>query len=199
MAEPSCETKKRYICFLDMDGLIADFISGACAVHGVANPYMYIPPGDYRDLADLLQMSPERFWGPLSGAKFWADLPKTPDADKILTIVKWYVDVKDIGVLSYPARNTDCVRGKTLWLERHMPELANRYVYTPNKYFCAAQNHILIDDFSKNTTEFNQAGGQAFLYPRLWNELHSRASSALSCLNTYLADVTQKPLRSLPA
>ena len=74
--------------YIDMDGVVADFVAGACRVHG--RTISEEADADTRDFYkswlvtdnEIVQhcMTTEEFWSPINalGAKFWEDLPVYP-------------------------------------------------------------------------------------------------------------------------
>lgn len=176
--------------FLDMDGILVDFVEGACVLHGRPNPYGETK-GQY-DLDVVFGMTPEEFWSPMD-YNFWAGLPKTHDSHLIVDMVKAYFPDEKLAILSSPSKmNTGhCVAGKTHWIQTHLPFLARSYIYAPKKKFLGAPGRVLIDDFEKNIEGFTAAGGQAFLYPRPWNSRHAESDQALVLLEAFLKEVTK--------
>lgn len=178
---------------LDMDGVVADFIAGACAVHGrESSPY--IAGQSYFDEetnteADIEPLfgfeSKSAFWKPME-EEWWANLPKTPECDDIVATILRYFEPKDVAVLSAPSRNLGSMPGKIRWLTKNIPFLDRQFIFAPSKKFCAGPGRILIDDRDKNTQEFIKAGGQAFLFPRPWNSRHEDEGVAVQLLDEYL-------------
>lgn len=160
--------------FLDMDGVLCDFVSAACSFHGRENPYLdynIAAHGEW-SLEKLLNIEPERFWRPL-GYHFWRNLHWTPDGKKILDIVESIFGRENICLLSSPCDTTGCVQGKLDWIAEQMPDYRRRFLIGPPKEFAAGPNRVLIDDSDLNFQKFTDAGGKAFLVPRPWNRHHS--------------------------
>lgn len=103
------------------------------------------------------------------GYKFWAELEKTEEADKIVDLVVKKVGVKNMCFLSSPCRTIGCMDGKKRWLLDHYQHLAGQVLFGNKKEFCANPEHLLIDDYDENIKKFREAGGQAILFPRPWN------------------------------
>jgi 5'(3')-deoxyribonucleotidase len=158
---------------LDMDGVIADFVAGACAHHGIANPWDRPEMlGEWDFMKALPEgMSATTFWGSL-GLDFWANLDKTSEADELVEYLEQRFGEENICILSSPCLTPGCVEGKLLWIKKHYPRLARSYLFGPRKEFCARPNTLLIDDLDHNVWKFREHGGAAILFPRPWNSSH---------------------------
>ena len=173
---------------LDMDGVLSDFISGACSVHSKSDPYEGgCNLGDY-DIAALLEMTPGDFWLPM-GKDFWASLPPFPEAFELVAFLESLFGQENICILSSPNLNPESMQGKLEWIERHFPKYRRQYLFGPRKQFCAGLGHILIDDHDVNVQVFNDAGGVGVLYPRPWNSRHglSRVQSLEHVMHSVLS------------
>ena len=168
--------------FVDLDGIVADFVGGVFKLHGLdpESPSLLFK-GSY-DIARVLGMSIEDFWGHLdSDETFWASLEKTSDADEIMNLVEQRAQsTGDIYFLSSPARNPRCHYGKAQWVSKHYPKYINRLILTGHKHFLAGRDRVLIDDSDENCKKFSAERGKSLLYPRPWNSKHLFSSQALS-------------------
>lgn len=151
--------------FLDQDGVICDLIGGIEIMMGVELDHTQ---GSI-DFMKELGMSPEEFWNSMS-VENWASLPKMPDADEILELVRPYKPVILSANTTYGT--TNCVAGKIEWLKRNVPDYYedDRWFFGKAKYKLAYPGAILIDDYTYNTEKWEKAGGEAILVPRPWNE-----------------------------
>ncbi len=160
---------------LDMDGVVADFTAGACMVHDKPDPYLNPKNlGDY-DIAAIMEIPTNDFWLPM-GHEFWANLPLTQEANGIVANLSSMFGLENICILSSPNLNHESLTGKLYWIEKHLPAFKRRYLLGPRKQFCAAANHILVDDHDHNVNGFKEAGGNAFLYGRPWNSKHNMSA-----------------------
>jgi len=170
----------------DMDGVLADFVSGAAKAHHRESPYLY--PKNYGtfDIEKLWDISAQEFWAPIDamGQDFWLGLEKTPEADELVALLTERVGVESIAILTAPSDDPGCVPGKRAWIRKHYPQFSKQIIYTSAKGFLAAPTKLLIDDRDRNIDEFRRDGGQAILLPRLWNRL-------------YYGLVTQNPVQPL--
>jgi 5'(3')-deoxyribonucleotidase len=159
--------------FLDMDGVLADFPSAVCNAHNRPNPYT--DPNNFGK--DILECWPDMckkdYWLPAE-FDFWANLKPLPDFEELIGIIKEFVPLEEVCILTSPSRNRGCKPGKLKWIEKYLPEISEK-----NIFFCSekwrfaldkdGKQNILIDDTSKKTEPFIKAGGEAYLVPRPWN------------------------------
>jgi len=178
-------------CLLDLDGVVADFIAGACQHHNVPNPYLS-PCGPRGrggwDIEKHLSMDKRQFWNGLD-YYFWKNLPKTPEADGIVALLTGRFGVENICILSSPIAVNGCVDGKREWIEAHFPEFSRQFLFGSAKQFCAGPDRVLIDDFHHNIDKFAEAGGQTFLVPRVWNDDWAEEPNLLKKLENYLCSL----------
>lgn len=168
--------------FLDMDGVLVNFVDGALELHGVrpedtglqtTEAYNHIIPHGRQgngDLAEALSLSRNKFYGPM-GEDFWAKLRPTRWAHGLVKFVCQYFGEENVGILTSPILTAGCREGKTRWLREHFPQLERRFFVGTDKAFCASPDHILIDDRDKAIKPFTDAGGFAYLWPTSCNRL----------------------------
>lgn len=170
---------------LDLDGVMCDFTSGMCKAHH--RPYPYDDDDNLnRRLADVWGMTAKEFWAPGNSVKWWADLGWLPDGPLFWQLACDTVGISNVCILSATSLSPNCVKGKTVWLNKHLPNVPHLLGPGKAKPFCAAPDTILIDDTEKNVDAFQRAGGRALLVPRPWNrefkystESHARVSAQL--------------------
>ncbi len=150
------------IAYLDMDGVLVDFVGGAIKEHCLQINQNNLSWDFYVEAG----LSPENFWSPL-GRSFWANLDWTPEGEKILAYVEQAFDA--VVILSSPCATHGCAEGKIDWIKRHIPRYRRQFLLGPAKHFCASPNHYLIDDHDQNIEKFIEWGGKGFLVPRAWN------------------------------
>ena len=152
--------------FCDLDGVLADFIGGACKLHGInLDPY---PVGVW-DFVAHIGMDPKVFWAPL-GYNFWGSLDPTPEFDQ-LTGRLAELDA-EVYLLSSPCDTHGCRDGKQDWVADHWPAMKDRLILTRAKEALAGPGRVLIDDSDYNCKAWLANGGQTVLFPRPWNALH---------------------------
>jgi len=157
--------------FLDLDGVLVDFISGACKHHGVTNPYLNPVNHGQVDLAPLLGMSNEAFWGGM-GYDFWANLPWLDTGREILKAIYAYVPIERITILTSPIQTPGCAEGKIAWIKNNLYAFRRKFFVGPPKEVIAAPGKLLIDDFDKNVDKW-QVNGPVIQVPALWNRFHA--------------------------
>ncbi len=142
------------IIYCDMDGVLADFKTGAQRTTGMSiNKWMNIP-------------SSREKWSLIKAKKdFWSTLPWMPGGRQLWS----YISKFDPHILSaYVEESYDpnCIPGKTQWLRKNAG-ISNRskinLVTRKEKKLFAKKGSpsILIDDYEKNVREFINAGGKA--------------------------------------
>lgn len=173
------------MCFIDMDGVLADFLGDAFRLHNHSNPYNSGLVGEVDLVTYLGLRDRDQFFKDMD-FEFWANLPTTAYCHDIISAIYSKIDRRDTAILSSPAKHPNCIAGKLEWINRHVPFYSNRYVFAHNKYFCAGEHKMLIDDFERNVVEFIEAGGEAFLLPTLWNSRYAEVNDAIPLLTEFL-------------
>jgi len=158
-------------CFLDLDGVLVDFVAGACRLHGIENPYLKEEMRGVWNFCTALSMTEEEFWRPLD-RQFWSSLDKTHDSDRILSLVE--SKFERVCLLTSPSSSFDCPSGKSEWIHNNLPKYwrSRRYLLGSAKEFCASKDAVLVDDSDHNINKFRAEGGHGILVPRAWNSLH---------------------------
>lgn len=161
------------LAFVDMDGVLCDFVGGICEWHGL--PDLYADPANYGrwNIDDLSKMNEAVFWSPCSRQHFWRDLPWTSDGKQILEQVIARFGLARTYIWSTPTPNEDAYAGKLSWVATHVPYLVRRVVLGPAKHLVAQPGRVLIDDYDANCDRFVESGGSSVLVPRLWNRDHA--------------------------
>lgn len=147
---------------LDMDGVLVDFIKGACEAHKKENPYLN--PINHGNYWIDWGMSDTEFWQ-LFDESFWENLDWMPDGQEILSIVENSFGAKNICLVTNPSHCDLAAAGKIRWIRKNMPNYLDRFLIGSGKYFC---NGFLIDDYDLNIQK-HKYSGSGLLLPRLWN------------------------------
>jgi hypothetical protein len=175
-----------------MDGVLVNLVQGCCDKLGIENPY-YDATGKVVDAArgvyptpKLLGLTEEEFLGGLD-VDDWANCSPMDDAHLIVEMVEARFGKKNVCILSNPTGHESiidqCMEGKLNWIRKHFPFYSNRFLFGPQKEFCAGNpNHVLIDDFEKNIKDFTGHEGRACLVPRPWNS-QSRCNAVRTVRN----------------
>jgi len=144
--------------FLDMDGVIVNFVKGMCKMHGEPEIKEWLTP-------QIFGLTIKQFWAPCNFTNFWANLEWMPDGCKILRTAE---KIGDVYILTAPTLSANSYSGKIKWIENNLIRYKHRTIICPCKELLAG-NGILVDDSDKNVDTFRKAGGQAILVPRPWN------------------------------
>lgn len=168
------------LCFLDMDGVLADFEGGICASLGRKSPYLDAASYGTFDMEKLWNISAEEFWRGTQRNGFWRDLEKTPEADAIVELACSTFGVDNVCILTAPSRDSRCIPEKSQWIAKHYPHLRNNMLFGSAKRFLAGPNRLLLDDRDANIENFYQAGGWGITVPRLWNNKYQIAKECLA-------------------
>lgn len=173
--------------FLDLDGVLSDFVGAACRAHAIPNPYLLKENFGEFNMAKACGFSNREFWKPMNEESFWSSMEPTEDFDHIMVTVLSFFDEKAICILTSPSASPSSASGKMKWVIKHLHSFRRRLIISPAKHFIAHENALLIDDHSKNCKAFRSEGGLSFLLPRPWNESHTRTTFAINDLHSYLA------------
>lgn len=167
------------VCFLDLDGVLVDFVGGALAMHG-----KHIPPAevrwDFPSQVGFDGVNAAAFWAPL-GRDFWAGLGWTADGRGILAAVEDAFGPERVCLLTSPCLTPGCAEGKLDWVRRELPGYARRVLVGPCKHLLAGPGKLLVDDHDANCEAFAKAGGASVLVPRPWNEYRDDCRSDGTC------------------
>jgi 5'(3')-deoxyribonucleotidase len=160
--------------FIDMDGVLADFMGSAMRRHNRLDMLENYPKGVWA-LESHMGISASEFWEPLKGHDFWADLQPYPWFDYLIGLIRarfgenWWISTS-------PCLDPGSASGKVEWLQRYMPgndgKTFTRYFIGTDKYHLARRGAVLIDDNETNCRKFEAFGGTAILFPAPWNCLH---------------------------
>jgi len=148
--------------FLDMDGVLCDFVTAGFAACGdTFNPVTY-PKGEW-GLWKALNITEKDMWQAIdSTAGFWGKLQRYPWVGELLDLHD------DIKVLSSPHYSQACYAGKLKWHLEHIGPTIE-LILCKSKHLLAAPGRVLIDDSDENCEEWRQAGGHAVLFPTVLN------------------------------
>jgi hypothetical protein len=149
---------------IDVDGVLADFITASLRVHG--QPNFEVTEWNY---FKEMGLSATKFWAGIDahGAAFWADIEPYPWKDHLLQMAQ---GVAPFTLATSPSLNPLCAAGKIQWMRKHIEESFHDYMIGTRKQLMARPDVLLIDDSDANVARFMDAGGQAVLFPQPWNE-----------------------------
>lgn len=157
--------------FLDMDGVISDFIGGACRLFEREDVLESWPLGE-RDAPQAFGLSASQFWGKIdgAGADYWANLEPYSWCRELLDVIR---ETASFTILSAPSLGVECPTGKLRWLRTYLGSGFRDHLFGYQKHFCAKPGHVLIDDSEGNVRRFREHGGAAILFPQPWNSNHA--------------------------
>ncbi len=160
--------------FLDMDGVLTDFVGAALRIHGRSDILESWPPGE-RDAPKVLGLSRGKFWNAIDaqGSDFWAGLDPLPWFGELIEMVR---AVAPFTVLTAPSLAPSSTKGKVRWMYQHFANDKGRrftdFLIGPQKHLLAQSGHLLIDDTDATVDAFRIDGGRAILFPQVWNSNH---------------------------
>lgn len=163
-------SKKIDTIYLDMDGVLVNFIDEVNKILGINMPKNKGPMKwnwfeDYGfTLKDVEKICTE---------EFWAGLDWMPDGAIIFNSVQTLeLPIRLITVATGNWHRALC--GKIKWLDSHIRrdyynDIILLHQFQKKSNF-ASPTSLLIDDNDDNVEEWNEAGGEAILIPRRWNK-----------------------------
>ncbi|RIX29372.1 hypothetical protein D3M59_08765 [Sphingomonas edaphi] len=131
--------------FLDCDGVLADFDSGARAVLGGLSPKQF-----------EARHSKREFWRRLANTKdFYARLPLLPDAMELFEAVKHLHPT----ILTGLPLGTWAAPQKVAWAEEYFPRTPIITCMARDKYRYMDPGDVLVDDREDHRAKWEDAGG----------------------------------------
>ena len=193
-------TEKREIkkVFVDIDGVLADFATEVLLVHnaGVSQSdcidveafMSQWPRGEFEMWDRMGYESVGDFWEMIAGSpSFWNAMTPYPWATQLMLAARVFGDVS---ILSSPSGDPKCWSGKKSWRDAYFP--ATPLILCKEKELIATPDRLLIDDRDEGVDKWRDAGGQAILFPRLWNSNHEWEGSPMVYLGMELAKFQAK-------
>lgn len=174
------------IVYLDMDGVIADFVAAAAPLFG-SDPDEVKNKVSQSGAWGIKQhltppVSQEDFWKVVNdlGEPFWTEMPA----------FRWHLDLFDACrrvsggrtiICTAPSRSPASVSGKLRWMQKHHGVEFRDFIFIPRKELLAGPGAVLIDDRKRNVDRFIQAGGAALHFDSTWADPVGRVSTFLRC------------------
>jgi 5'(3')-deoxyribonucleotidase len=167
------EVTTKPIVYVDMDGVLADLFNHVGDIHDVDH---------YNDMTDKQW---EDFFQSTDAYHLFRDLPPFATANRLLRMVKGMAG--GYRILSSPLNfdRAGSIKGKREWLSKHITVQPDGIIFEHEKYKYAVSNgipNILIDDFRKNITAWNNAGGIGIKYQADENSLEDLAKQLATAL-----------------
>ena len=153
-------SKKDARIWLDMDGVLADFIGGTLIMHGREfSDRQKITTYDYYEDWGLTK---DEFWEKIRGRGFWYNLGVLPWAKPLVELVR--ERDPNFMVCTIPSKDTECIQAKLDWLQDNLGVGMNHVAVMPRKWQLAAPGRLLIDDNPVYTKKWIDRGGDAILF-----------------------------------
>jgi len=168
-------------CFIDMDGVLVNFIDAAHKLHGqdvMLPEWPYeMGPGSFQ-VESRLGISVARFFRDMD-REFWANLDwfefSNDDwrfsGELLLGEMERRYGQENICILTSPCLTPGCVEGKRDWINKYIPQYNRQVLFGSCKEFCAGPNSILYAAKDSNIEAFQSRCGQGVLVPRPWNSM----------------------------
>lgn len=170
--------------FLDVDGVLADFAGGACALHG--RPNYAVTSWDWYEAWGY---SARDFWQPIerAGLGFYPRYVRPyPWHAELLRLVKSH---GEFVIATASPLHPGLVASKVEWIREYVGADVSVMI-GDRKDLLASRDHILIDDSDKNVKQFRERGGLAVPFPQPWNANHGITKHRLGYLDEVLAIFT---------
>lgn len=159
--------RKETVIFCDLDGVISDFNGGVLKLFNL---------NEDKDVLKGLELGKsfedfvfeDKMWDKINNTKdFWETLDIFPWAKKLIDTIK---NLGDFHFLSSPGNIKkhgsnvgNATLGKCKWVAKNFPGLD--LILIQDKYLCAKNNCILIDDTEKKIKPFAENGGKIYHFP----------------------------------
>lgn len=173
--------------FLDMDGVIVDFLAGLEALlnkprnadaeaDGAYNLELLFDC-DFATIDRAIQTTPG-FWynlPPLPGLQGWRDL---------------FPLFNSVHILSHPWSYPECYAEKVRWCMKHLGLRPEQVILTAEKHLLSAPGRLLVDDAVANCHAWASCGGPVVCYPTRQNRVTPKGGCCGCChvlnwLDTY--------------
>ena len=167
--------------FLDMDGVLTDFVGHALKFHGSDMDIKDWPTGEW-DIAKVLGLGPKAFWSKLDCREFWMEMPLYDHAEELLQLCK---DTGfEVVILSSPARGC-CASCKLEYAHENF--FRTKVILANDKTPLAhSVKTLLIDDHDGNHDKWTETGGFCHIFPRKWNFAHAQHDHAMEIITPHI-------------
>lgn len=178
--------KIKHVLF-DMDGVLADWVGGVCSLLGKDNhdTRFHWPKGEY-EIETALRIPTDQLWNLVNrqGLDWWAHLdPFETNCDLFALFAD---STAQLSILTSPGLCEYAPTGKFRWVQKHIPHLVDRLHIAREKHHLARPDTLLIDDCGENCKRFQEAGGNAILFPQPWNEKHQFSKRPMTSVKQQL-------------
>ena len=167
------EQEGQYQIYCDMDGVLVDFVAGTVEhitqklQAGEAEELKEKIGRDYVTEEDIHVTSPNRnrdvrdymFKELKNHAEFWENLPWMPGGEELWNFISQFNPYILTAPMGYGSEI-----GKQAWIDKNLQPPPSKVFMSHDKFKWSGSGHILIDDFTKNTIPWEEAGGIAILH-----------------------------------
>jgi hypothetical protein len=154
--------------FLDVDGVIADFVGGVRKLYEMPDDWV---PKTYMFSQSDLGMTWDEFSKRVNNTLgFWTRMETCADGMEFLNEIRHQCISYGVPIvcLTAPMQRCDDFYTERLdWISRHV--VVDDVIFAVRKHHIAAPGKLLIDDCDSNVDAWRAAGGTAILWPRPWN------------------------------
>jgi 5'(3')-deoxyribonucleotidase len=176
--------------FLDLDGVLADFVSGAIAAAELPVTAEQVEHWNFFEE----YMDDDEFTKRINDTMyFWDDLAVYPWAHELVGYLK---TKGDIVYCTSPGNHDEAATGKLNWLRRHgfLSKHSKNYVLTHYKWLLAGRDRILVDDSDQQCRSFELSGGASVIFPQKWNRMFDWASdpTPFACVTMQMGDIERE-------
>ncbi len=172
--------------YLDMDGVLVDWFGGICDLMQLDRVWLEQFWIDGANTEQTLKIDQEHMWNLVNrhGSDWWAHLNPLPWTTELLGL--FAETSAEISILTSPANSDYAATGKIRWLKHYMPYYVDRIHLTAQKHHVAREGVLLVDDSDINCERFIAAGGEAVLFPQVWNKKRVFSSSPMQSVRAQL-------------
>ena len=175
------------VCYLDMDGVIADFVGKLLLMFDKTEDD--IVPGHW-NLGALVGESNNAIWRAIrsNGENFWTEIKPFPWNAKLIELLEKVSD--DIVICTTPDQFVPpSWSGKRWWLNQHLP--GYEVIMITDKSKLARPGALLVDDKEAAIKAFTRKDrqGHAVLFPQVWNITHQLITRPYFDRVAHVADV----------
>lgn len=175
--------------FVDMDGVLVDFVGGVSRMLGIEYPAKYGEIGPW-DIGKAFGVDPDDIW-PRLQFLFWSNLDPLPWCIDLLMMCELAVGMGNVSILTTQCGSEFCSSGKENWVRERLPKrFLESIIITKDKHLVAARDRILIDDNEENIDAWNMAGGFGVLFPAPWNRYYP-VENPMEGMKTRLLDILE--------
>lgn len=184
------------ICYLDLDGVLAQFVPAVIELFGSKIKETDVKSYDYYT---YLGVSEAEVWQKVKEEKdFWVKLKKYPWANELVGYLERNWDISDLVLCTKSSPDPYSAANKITWIQTNFPKLRDHYVVCRLKGFLSSENALLIDDCEKNVYDFQEQGGSTVLFPQPWNnyarQFEIRDKVEKDIYDKIISLITKKPI-----